>query len=192
MSLIVAARFDTFEAAENAARRLFREGFTEESVSIFFVTQPGEHGTHPIGGDRTSDPAARKSPGGSIMGALGIGLIGLIFGAVAAFVFEAPVFVLIVTTLVGAYIGSLLGALVATKRDRPLPQPGQPTGRRYAGVLTAVHVTAETDELAARILRDMGGKDVEQATGRWRDGQWVDFDPVHSPVLSEKVPANAG
>jgi hypothetical protein len=47
----------------------------------------------------------------------------------------------------------------------------------------------DTEAIAAQTLRDLGGKDIERAGGRWRDGDWVDFDPVKTPVLSDKVPA---
>ncbi|MPW16754.1 hypothetical protein GCT13_07340 [Paraburkholderia sp. CNPSo 3157] len=43
MSLIVAARFTTFPAAEAAAERLFGAGFVEEDVSLFFVNPRGQH-----------------------------------------------------------------------------------------------------------------------------------------------------
>ncbi len=187
MSLIIAARFDTFDAAENAARALFHEGFTEDSVSIFFVNQAGAHARYPMGGDEASDAAARNAPGGAVMGAVLIGLVGLVFGCLAYFVFNASIFILIVAIGIGAYLGSLLGALLATRRDRPAEQPGAATGLRHAGVLTAVHVHADNEAVAARTLRDIGGKDVEQATGLWKDGNWLDFDPVHPPVLSDKL-----
>src|SRR5690606_11978563 len=173
MSLIVAARFDTFDAAENAARALFRAGFEESAVSIFFVNQAGAHSRHPIGGDETSVPGARNAPAGAMTGAAMMGLLGLGLGAIAWFVFSAHILVVIIATCIGYYIGSLAGGLMATRSRPPMEQPGHSTGsQRHAGVLAAVHVTAETEALAARTLRDMGGVDVEQAEGRWRDGKW--------------------
>lgn len=191
MSLIVAARFDTFENAEEAGRALFREGFSEDDVSIFFVNMPGTHATYPLGGDRAADPAARHSLPGAVAGAIGMAIVGAIFGALGYWLGGSSVIVLIAATLVGAYIGALLGGLLATRQRRPEQRPGQATGRRHAGVLVAVRVQADTEATAAQLLRDMGGLDVEQAIGRWRDGKWEDFDPVHSPVLSDKVPARA-
>lgn len=188
MSLIVAARFDTFDAAEVAARALFDKGYSTNAVSIFFVNQPGEHARHPLGGDRASDPSARRSPLGAIGGALSIGLVGLIFGLIALYGFQAPGIVVVIATGIGAYVGSLVGALLATRRRPEQRQRGVATERRHAGVLTAVQVTLDTEAIAAQTLRDMGGLDVEQASGRWENGNWVDFDPVSSPVLSEKVP----
>ncbi len=43
MSLIVAARFTTFPAAEDAAQKLFDAGFVEEDVTLFFVNPRGQH-----------------------------------------------------------------------------------------------------------------------------------------------------
>lgn len=188
MSLIVAARFDTFEAAQAAARSLFDKGYAPDAVSIFFVNQPGEHANYPVGGDRRNDPSAERSPAGAALGALMIGLAGLIFGLIALYGFGASGIVVIVATGIGAYIGSLLGALLATRARPEQRRRGVATERRHAGVLTAVRVTVGTEDVAAQTLREMGGLDVEQATGRWENGDWVDFDPTESPVLSDKVP----
>lgn len=188
MSLIVAARFDTFDAAQAAARALFGKGYAPEAVSIFFVNQPGEHARHPLGGDRRNDPSAEHSPKGAWMGAVLIGVAGLVFGLIALYGFGASGIVVVIATGIGAYLGSLLGALLATRARPERRHRGVPTERRHAGVLTAVRVTMESEAMAAQTLRDMGGRDVEQATGRWEDGNWVDFDPVSSPVLSDKVP----
>lgn len=184
MSLIVAARFDTFDEAQGAARQLFTHGYREESVNIFFVNPPGWHDMHPVGGDRAADPAAKRSPLGAGM----IGAIGAALGGVVSLMFNAPVIVLILAVMVGAYIGSLLGALIATSAERKPRVPGEQTSLRRSGVLVAVHVGEAGEGEAARVLRDAGGKDVEQAEGRWRNGDWVDFDPREAPVLSEKVP----
>lgn len=187
MSLIVAARFESFEAAENAGRALLREQFPENSVSIFYVNPAGAHAKYPLGGDEATDAAARESPGGAMLGAVSIGLVGLLFGGAAYLIAGTSIFIVIIATCIGAYIGSLLGALMATQRAKANDRPGETAGFRHAGVLVAVHVHAGSEACAARILSTLGGKDVEQASGRWRDGKWVDFDPVHAPVLSDKV-----
>jgi len=141
-----------------------------------------------MGGDRKNDPSASRSPMGAAGGAISIGLVGLIFGWIALYGFQASGLVVVIATGIGAYVGSLLGALLATRSRPEQRQRGIPTERRHAGVLAAVRVTMETEAIAAETLRDMGGRDVEQATGRWEDGNCVDFDPVSSPVLSDKVP----
>ncbi len=84
---------------------------------------------------------------------------------------------------VGAYLGSLIGAMYRTRG-------GGKTGAhdhvhretRDSGVLLAVHVTPETQQAAAQTLREAGGAAIERATGRWQQGRWADFDPTRTPV----------
>jgi len=59
---------------------------------------------------------------------------------------------------------------------------------RDSGVLLAVHVTPDTQQMAAGLLREAGGASIERATGRWQQGRWADFDPTQppQPVQSER------
>lgn len=59
MSLIVAARFQTFDEATEAAQRLRLEGFSEDELHTFYINTAGEHARFPLGGDRVADPDAR-------------------------------------------------------------------------------------------------------------------------------------
>lgn len=193
MSLIVAARFETFEAAENASRELFRQGFEEEDCTIFFVSPRGQHGTYPLGGDQASDPASRRAHIGALSGAAVTGVIGAVIGASISLVLNLPVVAVLIGVGVGAYVGSLAGAFVKLKTKAKRREPGRSTSVRHSGVLLAVHVRPDTEAEVARTLRELGGRDVEKAEGRWRDGSWTDFDPVKPPVLSDKVsPDRAG
>ncbi len=188
MSLIVAARFDAFADAESAARRLFALGFPEEDVSIFFVNPGGQHGRYPLGGDEASDPSARSALRGAIGGAALLGTVGALIGLLISLAADGSIWTLLPAVGVGAYIGSLAGALLATRATARAEQAGQSTGAvRRAGVLIAVHVTVESEARVAETLRDAGGKDVEKAAGNWLAGNWVDFDPVAAPILSDKV-----
>ncbi|ARP93911.1 hypothetical protein [Bordetella genomosp. 13] len=181
MSLIVAARFDTFPEAENAARKLFARQFSEDSVNIFFVNPPGWHDQHPAGGDRTADPDARGASTGAFLGAGLMAMLGAAIGAGILFALGSTGFGLVVAAALGAYVGSLMGAMrMAGRRSERNPNR-EDIRVRHAGVLTAVHVSPEQEEQAAQVLRESGGKDVERANGRWRDGKWVDFDPVQPP-----------
>ena len=78
MSLIVAARFTTFPAAEDAAQKLFNAGFVEEDVTLFFVNPRGQHARYPIGGDTGTDAGAKGAPKGAGLGVT----IGAVAGAV--------------------------------------------------------------------------------------------------------------
>ncbi|SAI69290.1 Uncharacterised protein [Bordetella ansorpii] len=181
MSLIVAARFETFPAAEEAARKLFACNFPEEAVNIFFVNPPGWHDRHPLGGDRTADPDARGASKGALMGAGLLATLGAAVGAGILFALGSTGFELVVAAGLGAYVGSLMGAMRRAGR-RSKRQPGHPDVQvRPSGVLAAVQVSPQQEAQAAQILRDAGGVDVERANGRWRDGKWVDFDPVQPP-----------
>ena len=69
MSLIVAARFQTFDEAREAAQRLGREGFDEGDIHTFYINTAGEHARYPLGGDRVADPDARGAHIGALAGA---------------------------------------------------------------------------------------------------------------------------
>jgi hypothetical protein len=184
MTLIVAARFDSFDEAENAARRLFSKGFSEEAVNIFFVNPPGAHDKYPVGGDRAADPDARGATKGAVLGAGLLATVGAVIGAGLLYAFGRTGLEMVFGAAVGAYLGSLAGALsMAGRRSRDNPRD-QAIRVRHAGVLTAVHVQPEQETQVAQVLRDAGGKDVEHAQGRWREGRWVDFDPLVPPEPS--------
>ncbi|CAD6526762.1 hypothetical protein ACFQ3P_13390 [Paraburkholderia sabiae] len=183
MSLIVAARFTTFPAAESAAERLFSAGFVEEDVSLFFVNPRGQHARFPIGGDENKDAAAIDTPKGAGMGVTIGAVAGAVIGVGIFTAFSAPVLVSAIAAGVGAYIGSLIGAMYRTRGG------GKGAHReavhhheeRDSGVLLAVHVTPETQHTATHVLREAGGASIERATGRWQQGRWADFDPLRPP-----------
>jgi hypothetical protein len=179
MSLIIAGRFQTFPAAESAAQRLFKEGFVEEDVTLFFVNPSGQHARHPIGGDVGTDAGASAAPKGAGKGVTIGAVAGAVIGAAIFAVFHAPLLVSVVAAGVGAYVGSLVGAMSHTKKPETAGQPEEPA--RHAGVLVAVHVSPETQERATNALREAGGLDIERASGRWKQGRWSDFDPLQPP-----------
>jgi hypothetical protein len=100
----------------------------------------------------------------------------------------APWLVIGIGTSIGAYVGSLTGAMSHTRKstsDMTKPEASAAAAEtvRHAGVLLATHVTAGSPASAIAILRECGAVDVEQANGKWSDGEWVDFDPTSVPVL---------
>lgn len=187
MSFIVAARFQTFDQATVAAQRLFAEGFTEDDVHTFYINSAGEHGRYPLGGDRVADPDAKGAHLGAAAGASALGLVFAVIGGFIAVELAAPVPMIIAAAGVGAYLGALAGALwIAGRRKRRVtadparvqePHPAI----RAAGVMLALHVMPGQDELARRVLRECGGRDIERAQGRWIEGRWEDFDPLKAP-----------
>jgi hypothetical protein len=183
MSLIVAARFTTFPAAEAAAERLFSQGFVEEDVSLLFVNPRGQHARYPIGGDANKDAASTDAPKGAGMGVTIGAVIGAAVGVGIFTAFAAPLLVSVIAAGVGAYVGSLAGAMYRTRGGGKHGHDERVHHEtRDSGVLLATHVTPETQLLAAQILRDAGGAEIERASGRWQHGRWADFDPTRPPV----------
>ena len=183
MSLIVAARFTTFPAAEAAAGRLFSNGFVEEDVSLFFVNPSGQHARYPIGGDQNKDAASTDAPKGAGIGVTLGAVAGAAVGVAIFAIFAAPLLVSAIAAGVGAYVGSLIGAMYRTRGGgkHPHVQPAHHETRE-SGVLLAVHVTPQTQPGAAQILREAGGVAIERASGRWQQGRWADFDPTRPPI----------
>lgn len=189
MTMIVAARYETFDQAGLATQHLARHGFPEESIHTFYVNSAGAHDRYPVGGDRRVDPDAKGGTWGVLLGAA---VLGLVCAALAMFTigrFEYPNLVVIAAGGVGAYVGALIGAMLAIGRrrprvrqptDTPNDNPGHPAVRA-AGVMLAVPITPEQQPDIVRLLRETGGQDVERANGRWAGGKWTDFDPLIPP-----------
>lgn len=183
MSLIVAARFTTFPAAEEAAQKLFNAGFVEEDVTLFFVNPRGQHARFPIGGDVHTDAGAKGAPKGAGLGVTVGAVAGAIIGVGIFAAFSAPLLVSVIAAGVGAYIGSLAGAMWRTRKDGDAGNGAVfHQEARDSGVLVAVHVSPDNQLGAARVLREAGGVSIERATGRWQQGRWADFDPLKQPV----------
>jgi hypothetical protein len=63
---------------------------------------------------------------------------------------------------------------------------GQPAAEaRPAGVMVAVNTETQNDDVAIGVLRASAARMIERAEGAWRDGKWVDFDPVRAPDIVE-------
>lgn len=190
MSLIIAARFQTFDQATVAAQNLFAAGFAEDDVHTFYINSAGEHARYPLGGDRMADPDAK---GGHLGAVAGASVLGLLFAVLAGFIatrLAAPVLIIVAAAGVGAYLGALAGALWIVgrgkRRANHVPRAQEPhPAVRPAGVMLALHVMPEQDAEARRVLRESGGRDIERAQGRWAHGKWEDFDPLKTPSRVE-------
>ena len=182
---IVAGRFDSFAKAETTAGRLRAQGVAEEDLSMFYVNPPGQHATYPIGGDVAADPGARHAGLGAVSGVLVGATAGAALGAalITLLAVSPPVslFVLIFTTGLAAYAGSLVGALSLTRDGRAEARGGRAPVRN-AGVLLAAHVVPGNAPLVCDLMRKGGAQDIERAQGHWREGRWADFDPLAPPV----------
>jgi hypothetical protein len=92
---------------------------------------------------------------------------------------------------VGAYLGSLIGAVTHTRGGGKAPDEAVFHESRESGVLVAVHVNPENQQAAARVLREAGSVEVERAHGRWQHGRWADFDPTKEVEPLDAQPANS-
>ncbi len=180
MTTIIAGRFQTFDQAEEVAKALVNADFKQEDVSVFYVNPPGQHDATPIGGDHVdADPGAKESSNQAGTGAAAGGAIGLALGIAATAIPVVGPAVAVAAAGVGAYTGSLAGGLSgAGESDELAPVP------RRSGILVAVCGSDDhASQRAIEVLGAEGAEDIEVADGTWRDGQWIDFDPVAPPRL---------
>ncbi len=199
MAKIIAARFETQSETEGALTALLKAGIRRDKLSIFQVLPPGQHATHPAGGDALHDRGTRKSVRGAIAGIAA----GAFAGALAGWLIADALYknwnvgaLVLGTALgaaIGAYIGSLFGALVATRRPNPArASPEFPVSRK-SGPLIAAEVGNDPERLAAAcdVFVGMDALEVEAADGTIRDGDWVDFDPRLPPRIIAPIQRSA-
>ena len=175
---IIAGRFQTKAKADAAAAVLVRY-IDRHDICIFHNNPPGQHGVLKMGGDEDHSPGTETAEEGAATAAVAAGLtaaavagaVGMVGGPVTA----------LAAAGVAAYTGSLVGSLEGSdegKRIEPLPS------RRPAGIILAVRIARHgNEEFVVDDLRLAGAEDIEEAEGLWRDGDWVDFNPVQAPRL---------
>ncbi|WP_028312092.1 hypothetical protein [Derxia gummosa] len=200
MASIIAGRFTDYPAAQRAEGVLLSRGLKHEDVCLYYVNPPGRHARTPIGGDHMSDAASHRTPRGSIAGvavgaAIGAAVgVGIASGETLSTIPGA--LLVIVAALIGGLSGALGGALLRTREPTQPTQPRHPSSEkpsgaeqdpavREPGVLLAAHVEdGAARQQVADLLRTVGARDVEQAQGDWRNGEWADFDAVRAPGQS--------
>ena len=184
MSTIVAGVFETEAAAKRAADQLRLAGFERGDLDQFVLSPPGRHHTLPLGGDEEADPNAKEGGAGAATGAA----IGSALGAVAGVVATPLLGPAAIPggLAAGAYVGSLAGAMNSMS---DAPRSTDPV-TRPAGVMLAVNTEfGEDEEVAVDLMREAGARMIERADGAWRDGRWLDFDPVKPPQVVEQKAA---
>jgi hypothetical protein len=184
MDRIIAGRFPTIDDADSAAS-LIAEYADRADICIFHNNPPGQHDAYYVGGDEDVDPGAEgaaPSAGSTAVAAgLAAGAIGALGGPAVALAAAA----------VGAYSGSLMGAMAGLGPDavKPMAGPGadaKPIApeRRASGVMLSVRIAQPAyEQRVIATLRTEGAADIEWADGEWRDRDWVDFDPLAVPRL---------
>jgi hypothetical protein len=191
MSRIVAGRFDQMSAAEAALKALPGAGFQRSEFESFFVTPPGQHATYPVGGDVHSDEGARHAGGGAMRGSLYGAAIGLALG-VAGFLIFNQLIVILAGMGLGAYVGSLLGALSKTRHGSLRHATVEHPVERPSGHMVAIKADAPgAEQRATEVLQRHGAKDIERTDGEWRGGDWKDFDPRIPAPADAGVPTKS-
>ena len=182
MATIIAGEFATMEETESVAAALKSADFAADSVSVFMLNAPGQHGLYPVGGDENADAGASHAHGGAVSGAIIGATVGLGVGAATMAASEAGPVVAATIAAAGAYAGSLVGALNKVG-DEEAPAAATESAR-HAGAMVAINANdANSVNRAIEILRAHGARQIEQAEGRWENGNWVDFDPRVIPNL---------
>jgi hypothetical protein len=195
MPTIIAGRIEAQERVERVVAALREGGVPAGDIQTFYVNPPGQHATYRAGGD----PGARGASPGAAAGAVIGAAAGAAAGAATAGV-VAPLIapaVLVGLTGAGAHVGGLAGALSGT-RDAEQEKRATESANlereaavtRRAGLMVAVRVNSKTQSLVIDILRHEAAEDIERAEGQWRDGNWVDFDPLQPPSKIDAPPAN--
>jgi hypothetical protein len=175
MASIVAGLFEDQLAAQRAIDGLRGHGVADADITSFVVNPPGMHHGLPLGGDEPADSEARGGESGAIKGAGIGGVVGIAAGLVAA-PLVGPVGIA-AGIGAGAFVGALAGAATSMGDDSkhaPTARPG--------GVMVAVNAAGASPDEAVAQLRAHGAKLIEAADGEWRDGTWIDFDPVRPPM----------
>jgi hypothetical protein len=186
MQKIIAGRVETQQRAEELMATLRERGVAMSDMQAFYLTSPGQRAQFPIGGDQYADPDAEGAPQRQAKGVALGAAAGLAVGGIAAAAVPplAPVIIAGVTG-VGALAGSVAGAVSGTE---PASEPseddesrGEEEHGRQGGMMVAVRVTPATETAVVEAFEASGAEAIERATGKWRDGRWVDFDPLEAP-----------
>lgn len=183
MERIIAGRFETKSEADVVAAAM--APYVDASdICIFHNNAPGQHDAYPVGGDEDEDPgsagADHSSAGAAVAAGLTAGTIGALGGPVVA----------IAAAATGAYMGSLAGAMHGLGEQEDKSPAAHGAERRPAGVILSVRIaTPANEKRVIAALREHGAADIEQADGKWRNGDWTDFDPVAAPQLVTAAPA---
>jgi hypothetical protein len=176
MSRIIAGIFEASPQAEAAVAALRSAGFPEQSVSEFHNNAPGQHALHPLGGDESADPEAKGAGKGAAKGAA----LGTVIGAGVGAVLAGPLGA-VAGAGVGAYTGAFGGAMNRlADEDATLPPSRRPAGIMVAVELQGSHASEAT---AIALMRDHEAVAIEEAEGKWLEGQWADFDPLEPPHI---------
>lgn len=174
MENIIAGRFETEDEAKSAAASLAPLA-NKNDIFVFFNNQPGAHDADGRPADQdAAESAAKGGAAGAAAGSAAAGIVGTVVGGPA---------IGAVATAVGGYTGSLMGT--ARGLSGVNEHASNASHSRSAGMMLAVRVAdAKNRQRIIDRLRQHGAADIETAKGEWRNGEWLDFDPMSSPQLA--------
>lgn len=206
MKTLIVGRFVRYDQGETAAYELQQAGFSADEISLFYINPQGQHDLHPLGGDEDESAGTHHAGSRAVAGAAGGGGIGGLIG-LATLPVLGPAGPLL-GAAVGAYTGSLVGALGGMKRSEepaveiaarnannlPAPEPAirhdaeiSPTSdagevaARQSGVMLAVAVATPEQRADAETILGRYAYQIQQSEGDLRNGDWIDFDPLSTP-----------
>jgi hypothetical protein len=186
---IILGRVTTWDDAEQIIGTLVGRGFDRADVDTFYTGPSGRHARTPIGGDAKSDAGATEAGSGAARGAALGGAAGLAVGVAAAVVAPVTAPAVLAAAGVGAYGGALAGGVNATEDGSDKPEdPAHPVAKP-GGVVVAVRTEAGRDDEVIGVLCEANALGIERGKGEWRDGHWIDFDPV---AVREQVESHPG
>jgi len=169
MSVVIAARFDTFAAANSAAHALFAMGVPAQAVSVFFVSDPKPTVTTATLDDDPRSLTARFYARAHVAG---LAMLGALLGAGLVLGLGGAALVMAMLAALGAFLGSWVGATWLATRTR-----AQAEIRQHRHALLTADVPRDQEGDVIQVLLDAGSDDVARARGQWVHGQWVEGEP---------------
>jgi len=190
MTIIITGNFQQSTEARQVLSELEGSGFSVDQTTTFLV-----HPTETAALEQNSVVPARptvedghtaQEPDRAGAGAVSGSVVGSAIGIVAG-VATIPLLgpgAALAGTAIGAYVGSLYGALSSledrrdTQAESTLEDSDHRRLARKPGMLVAVLANVSTEQdLAIRILRNHGATDIERLEGVISAGEWTDFNP---------------
>jgi len=180
MAAVIAARFDTFAAADSAAHALFALGVDAADVDVFFASTPPAATTCDALDANKLSVRYREQAHVSVLATL-----GAVFGTAVVMSFSGPALAMLAGGASGAFLGAWVGAmwLAARSRVTQVEQEG------WVALLTARVRVAQAQEVSL-LLADAGGRHIEQSRGTWEHGRWV--EGKHGALVDSSLRARQG
>src|SRR4051812_15242324 len=190
MSTIIAGHFDTQDAANEGVLALKRAGFADADLQSFYVTPRGMRGNVPVMDNEQPSVGTEGAGGKAAVSAVVGGAVGLAAGVAAAPLAgpAAAAAGAIAGAGVGAYGGSLIGGVMGSGGGEveAKAEHHEPI-ERQSGMMVAVCADRIGEEPAIKTLRAAGARDIERATGEWRNGSWADFKAAELPQFVDQT-----